>query len=158
MASDPKAPEVMEWQQSEGGGGQDELSQDTTPSVETDSTRLVWSHSGGPTPRSPSLSIGFLVKQRCRWTRGSKSPAPTTDPIMTGRIKGLDRILGQFNAHLKESRDVRNLSFSSRPTEVLLMAQELLKVKSQLKSGAQIVSRELDQIDNQVQILDQESQ
>jgi len=77
---------------------------------------------------------------------------------MTGRVEGLDRILGQFNAHLKESRDVRNLSFSSLPTEVLLMAQELLKVKSQLTSGAQIVSRELDQIDNQVQILDQESQ
>jgi len=38
MASDPKVPEVMEWQQSEKGGGQDELSQDTVPSVETDST------------------------------------------------------------------------------------------------------------------------
>jgi len=38
------------------------------------------------------------------------------------------------------------------------MAQELLKVKSQLTSGAQIVGQELDRIHNQVQILDQESQ
>jgi len=38
------------------------------------------------------------------------------------------------------------------------MAQELLKVKLQLKSGAQIVGQELDRIDDQVWILDQESQ
>jgi len=36
------------------------------------------------------------------------------------------------------------------------MAQELLTVKSQLKSGAQIVSQDLDRIDDQVRILDQE--
>jgi len=55
---------------------------------------------------------------------------------MTGWIERLDRILGQFDLHLKESRDGQHLSFSSLPTEVLLMAKELLKVKSQLKSGA----------------------
>ena len=38
------------------------------------------------------------------------------------------------------------------------MAQELLKVKMQLRSGAQIVGQELDRIDDQVRILDQESQ
>jgi len=50
MASEPKAPEVMEWQHSEEGGGQDQLSHDTAPSVETDSTGLARSHSAGPTP------------------------------------------------------------------------------------------------------------
>jgi len=38
------------------------------------------------------------------------------------------------------------------------MAQELLQVKSQLKSCAQIVGLEVDRIDDQVRILDQESQ
>jgi len=38
------------------------------------------------------------------------------------------------------------------------MAQELVKVKLQLKCDAQIVAQELDRIDNQVQILDLESQ
>jgi len=144
MASDPKAPEVMEWQQSEEGGGQDELSQDTGPSVGMDRTRLARSHSGCLAPSSPSLSIGFLVQQRSREPRGSKSPTPTHNPLITGRIECLDRILGRFDPHLKGSRDARNLSFSSLPTEVLLMTQELLKVKSQLKSGAQIVGQELD--------------
>jgi len=77
---------------------------------------------------------------------------------MTNGIERLDRILGPLDPHLKESRDAQHLSFSSLPTEVLLMAQELLKVKSQLKSSAQSVGQELDQIDNKVPILDLESQ
>jgi len=60
MVSDHKVSEAMEWQQEEGG---EELSQDTALSVETGSTRLAMSHSGGPVPWSPSLSIGFLVRQ-----------------------------------------------------------------------------------------------
>jgi len=63
---------------------------------------------------------------------------------MTGRIERLDRILSRFDHHLKESRDARHLSFRSLLTEVLLMAHELLKVKSQLKSGAQIVGQKHD--------------
>jgi len=126
MASDPKVPEAMEWQQEEGG---DELCQDTAASEEAGSTRLPWCHSGGPAPRSPSLLIGFLRKERIRWMRGSKSAAPTGHPIITEPIKRLDTIRGQFDPHLKESRDGRHLSFGSLPSEVLLMAQELLKVK-----------------------------
>jgi len=38
------------------------------------------------------------------------------------------------------------------------MAHELLKFKSQLRSGARIVGQELNRIDEQVWILDQESQ
>jgi len=38
------------------------------------------------------------------------------------------------------------------------MAPELQKVKRQLKSGTHIVGREVDRIDDQVRILDQESQ
>jgi len=38
------------------------------------------------------------------------------------------------------------------------MAQELVKVKDQLKSGVQIVGRELARIDDQVQLMDLESQ
>jgi len=38
------------------------------------------------------------------------------------------------------------------------MAHELLKFKSQLRAGAQIVGQELNRMDEQVRILDQESQ
>jgi len=38
------------------------------------------------------------------------------------------------------------------------MAQELVTIKNQLKSGVQIVGRELRRIDEQVQLLDLESQ
>jgi len=38
------------------------------------------------------------------------------------------------------------------------MAQEVLKVKAQLKAGTQLVGRELARIDDQVQLLDLESQ
>jgi len=58
---------------------------------------------------------------------------------MTSRIEPLARILGRVNPHLNESRNAWHLSFSSLLTEVLLIAQELQKVKSQFKSGAQIV-------------------
>jgi len=61
--------------------------------------------------------------------RGSKSAAPTGHPIITEPIKRLDTIRGRFDPQLEESRDGRHLSFSSLPSEVLLMAQELLKVK-----------------------------
>jgi len=77
---------------------------------------------------------------------------------MTGGIERLDTILGRYHPHLRESRAARHLSFGSLQTEVLHMAQELLKVKSQLKSDAQIVGPELDRIDDQVRILDLESQ
>jgi len=126
--------------------------------METDSTRLARSYSGGPAAPSLSLSIGFLVKERKRQTSGSKSPAPTSDPVMIGQIERWDRILGRFDPHLKESRDAWHLSISSLPTEVVLMAQELLKVKTQLTSGAQTVGQGLDRIDYQVRILDQKSE
>jgi len=47
MASDPKAPEVIEWRQEEGGGGSeggDELSSVQAPRVETSVTHLAQSH------------------------------------------------------------------------------------------------------------------
>jgi len=102
MASDPNAHEVMEWRQEE-GGGQDELSQATAPSVETDSTRLARLHPGGAAPWSPTLPIGFFVKERSKRPRGSKTPAATCDPVTTGRIDRLDTILGHFDRPLKES-------------------------------------------------------
>ena len=77
---------------------------------------------------------------------------------MSGRIERLDRILGRFDPTLKESRDARHLSFNSLPADVLTMAHELLKFKSQLRAGAQIVGQELNRMDEQVLILDQESQ
>jgi len=65
MASDPKAPEAMEWQGGERPGGQerseggDELSSVQAPSVETTVTHLVRSYSADGTPRSP-VGLGFL--------------------------------------------------------------------------------------------------
>ena len=55
------------------------------------------------------------------------------------RIERLDRILGRFDLKLTESQDRQHIAFNSLPTDVLLMAQELLKVKTQLKAGVQLV-------------------
>jgi len=87
-----------------------------------------------------------------------EKPCSSTQLIMSEKIEHLDRIVASFDPNLRESTDAGHLSFSSLPTEVLLMAQELLKVKLQLKDVAQIVGRELARIDDQVCILDQESQ
>jgi len=159
MASDPKVPEAMEWRSEETceGEGQEAVS-GHSPERGTDSTRLARSHSGAHAPRAPRLGIGFLVNHRSRRPSGSKSPIPTGDSVMSGRIERLDRILGRFDPTLKESRDARHLSFNSLPAEVLTMAHELLKIRSQLRSGAQIVGQELNRRDEQVRILDQESQ
>jgi len=78
--------------------------------------------------------------------------------MMNIRIERLDRILGRFDPELTESQDRQHRSYSALPTNVLLMAQELVKVKDQLKSGVQIVGRELAPIDDQVQLQDLESQ
>jgi len=77
---------------------------------------------------------------------------------MAVRIPRLDQILGQFDPKLTVSQDRQHHAFSSLPTNILLMAQELVTVKDQLKSEVQIVGRELTRIDEQVQLLDLESQ
>jgi len=50
MASDPKAPEAMEWQVGEAADAGDELSSVHAPSVETTVTHLAQSHSADRTP------------------------------------------------------------------------------------------------------------
>jgi len=159
MASDPKAPEVMEWRQEEGGGGSeegDELSSIQAPSVETTVTHLVRSHSADWIPRSP-VGLGFMAKYGVKAPRGSRRmPEPTGESLMAVRIRRLDQILGRFDPKLTTSQDREHLGFSSLPTNILLMAQELVTVKNQLKSGVQIVGRELTRIDEQVQLLDVE--
>jgi len=77
---------------------------------------------------------------------------------MAVRIRRLDQILGRFDPKLTTSQDQEHLAFSSLPTNILSMAQELVTVKNQLKSGVQIVGRELTRIDEQVQLLDLESE
>jgi len=74
------------------------------------------------------------------------------------QIEPLARIAGPFDPQLTECQDDEHHAFSSLPTNVLLMSQELLKVETQLKSGAQIVGHEVARIDDQVQILDLGSQ
>ena len=62
MASDPKAPEVMEWRQEEAekeNEGVDELSSVHAPSVETTVTEVARSHAADRTHRSP-IGLGFL--------------------------------------------------------------------------------------------------
>jgi len=77
---------------------------------------------------------------------------------MTRRIRRLEQILGRFDPKLTVNQDRKHLAFSSLPTDILLMAQELVTVKNQLKAGVQIVGRELARIDQQVQLLDLVSQ
>jgi len=164
MSSDPKAPEAMEWQGGERPGGKegteggDELSSVQAPSVETTVTHLVRSHSADRTPRS-HVGLGFLDKYgKGRRPGGRRTPEPTGESLITGRIQRLEQILGRFDPKVTVSQDRQHLAFNSLPTNILLMAQELVKVKNQLKSGVQIVSRELARVEEQVRLLDLESQ
>jgi len=164
MCSDPKAPEAMELQGGEGAGGEDgdersdELSRTSAPSVETTVTHLARTHSADRTPCSP-VGFGLLEKYGCeRWLGGRRMPEPTVESFMAVRIRRLDQILGRFDPKLTVSQDRHAHAFSSLPTNILLMAQELVTVKNQLKSGVQIVGRELTRIDEQVQLVDLESQ
>ena len=161
MASDPKAPEVMDCRQAEGGEGSeggDELSSFQAPSMETSVTHLVRSHSADWRPRSP-VGLGFLDKYgKGRRPGGRRTPEPTGESLMAVRIRKLDQIRGRFDPKLTVSQDRRHLAFSSLPTNILLMAQELVTVKNQLKSGVQIVGWELTRIAQLVQLLDLESQ
>jgi len=58
-------------------------------------------------------------------------------------MERLDRILAQSHSKLTESQDERHLAFNSQQTNVCLMAQELLKVKTEFKAGVEIVGRKL---------------
>jgi len=130
------------------------------PSVKTTVTHVVRSHSADQAPQSP-VGLGFLVKYgRPKQGASRQTPEPASNSIMSLRIERLDRILGCFNSALPESIDEQHLAFSSLPTTVLIMAQELVTVQNQLKSEVQIVGREPARIDrdDQVQLLDIESQ
>jgi len=164
MSSDPKAPEAMEWQAGEPPGGEeesdggDELSSVQAPSVETTVTHLIRSHSADQTTRSP-VGLGFLDKYgKGRRPGARRTPELSGESLMAVWIRKLERILGRFDPKLTTSQDRRHLAFSSLPTNILLMAQELVTVKNQLKFGVQIVCRELTRIDEEVQLLDLESQ
>jgi len=94
MASDPKAPEVMEWQAGEEvNEGGDELSSTAAPSVETMVTHLAPSHSADRTLRSP-VGLGFLAKYGPPRRSGRRTPEPTTESLMGFRIRKLEQILG----------------------------------------------------------------
>ena len=143
----------MEWQGGEGSGGDegdeggDELSRTSAPSVETTVTHLARTHSADRTPRSP-VRLGFLEKYgKGPRPGGRRTPEPTGESLMVFRITRLDQILGRFDPKLTTSQDREHLACSSIPTNILLMAQELVTVKNELKSGVQIVGRELTRID-----------
>jgi len=132
MASDPKAPEVMEWRQEEGEGGSeggDELSSVQAPRVETTFTHLVRWLLGDRTHQSP-VGLGFMEKYGGKAPPGSRpTPEPTGESLMAVRIRRSDQILCRFDPKLTTSQDREHLAFSSLPTNILLMAQELVTVK-----------------------------
>jgi len=133
MASDPKAPELMEWQQGDqgvGAEGGDQLSRTSAPSVETRVTHLARTHSADRTPPSP-FCPGFLAKYggKSPWGDCGRTPEPTSESIMAIRMGRLDQILSRFEPKLTVSQDRQHLSFSSLPTDILLMAQQLLNVQ-----------------------------
>lgn len=90
MASDPKAPEGMEWQQEEAAEGGDKFSRASAPSVETTVTHLTRSHSADQAPPSPGLRLGFLERHGRRRAEGRRTHEPTSDPLMGIRIETLD--------------------------------------------------------------------
>jgi len=149
MSSDPKAPESMEWQGGAGRGGEegdeggDQLSRTSAPTVETTVTHLAQTHSANQTTRSP-VRLGLLEKYgKGRRPGRRRTPEPTGESLMAVWIRRLDQILGRFDPKLTFSQHRHTRAFSSLLTNILLMAQELLTVKNLLKSGVQIVGREL---------------
>jgi len=158
MAFVPKAPEAIEWPEGEAADAGDELSSVQVPSVETTITHLARSHLADRIPRSP-IGLGFLdIYRKGRRPGGRRRPEPTGESLMAVRIRSLDQILGRFDPKLNLSQDRQHLAFSSLPTNIFLVAPELATFKNRLQSGAQIVGRELSRIDEQVQLLDLESQ
>ena len=89
---------------------------------------------------------------------GRRASEPTGETIMAIWVRRLDQILGRFDPTLTTSQDREHLAFSALPSNILLMAQELVTVKNQLKEGFQLVGRELTRIDEKVQLLYVESQ
>jgi len=85
MASNPKAPQVMESQQArqdDGEEGGHELSRTSALSVETAITQVARTHSADRTPRCP-VGIGFLAKYgKPRRGEGRLTPEPTTESLM----------------------------------------------------------------------------
>jgi len=148
----------MEWQagQEDGEEGGDELSTPAAPSVVSTVTHHALAHSA-QTPRSP-VGLAFLGKYVHAPRQGPRTPEPTSESLMTIRIRRLEQILGRVVPKPTVSQDSQHLAFSSLPPDILLMAQELVTVKHQLKAGVQIVGRELARIDQQVQLLDMETQ
>ena len=118
MASDPKSPEAMEWQEGEGADGGDELSQAAAPGVETTVTQLGGTYSADRTPRSP-IGMGFLAKYGPRRKSGRRTPEPRRASLMAIGISRLDQILGGFDPKLTVSQDRQHLAFSSLPTDIL---------------------------------------
>ena len=148
----------MAWQEGEAADAGDEPSSVQAPSVETTVTHLARSHSANRTPRSP-VGLGFLnTYGKGRRPGRRRTHEATGESHMAVRIRRLDQILGRFDPKLTVSQDRQHLAFSSLPTNIILMAQELVTVKNQFKSGVQILGRELTRIDEQVQLLDLESQ
>jgi len=136
MSSDPKAPEAMEWQGGEGARGDEgdegghELSRTSAPSVETTVTHLARTHSADGTPRSP-IGLGFLEKYgKGRRPGGHRTREPTGESCIAVRIRRVDQILGRFDPKLTVSQDTHHLGLSSLPTNIFLMAQELVTVKN----------------------------
>jgi len=58
------------------------------------------------------------------------------------QIARLDKMLTKFDPKLTDSQDKQHLAFNSLPANILLLAQELRKVKMQLKSRVVIVGPE----------------
>jgi len=116
MASDTKAPEVMEWQGGEEGNeGGDELSSAAAPRVEITVTHLARSHSADRTPRSP-VGLACLANYGPPPRSGRRTLEPTTESLMGVRIRKPEQILGRFDPKLTVSQDRQHLAFNSLPT------------------------------------------
>jgi len=126
----------MEWQAGQDDGEEegDELSTPAAPSVVSTVTHLARAHSVDRTPRSP-VGLAFLAKYAHTPRQCPGTPKPTSESIMTFRIRRLEQILGRFVPKPTVSQDRQHLAFSSLPPDILLMAQELVTVKYQLKAG-----------------------
>ena len=142
MASNPPRPaEMMDVD--------DREPTEDTRSIVSQPTAIARSHTQGE-----SSNLGFMERVRAR----TVSPTRIISAGSRNQIQRIEQILGRFDPRLITSHDSQHLAMSALSSEARQMAEELNTVKTQLSTGATLIGRELQRIDETMDALDQETQ
>ena len=88
----------------------------------------------------------------------ANSPASALTAGSRNRIQRIEQILGRFDPTLVTSRDAQHLAMSALSPDAMHMAEELATIRRQLRSGAILIGRDLQRIDETMDALEVETQ